>query len=67
MNSLGENNRNQYARNAPCENLMAVITHLRLNTSLKTLYLFMYGRGSVYVWDTLIYPFSDDLSSDSFK
>lgn len=47
MSSFGENNRNQYARNAPCENLMAAISHLHLNASLKALYLFMNGRACV--------------------
>lgn len=46
---------------------MAAITHRPLNTSLKTLYLFMYVCASVYVCETLIYLFSDDLSSVCFK
>lgn len=59
MNNFCEYNRNQYARDTPYENLMAIITHLHRNISLKTI------RVSVYVCDTLIYPFSDNLSSKS--
>lgn len=43
MNKFCEYNRNQYARDTPHENLMAIITHLHRNISLKTVYLFMYA------------------------